>query len=166
LRKMRGKEKEGQEKEEIGLCGQASIRHLPVILGGFMADIKDLFQSADWKTEKHVPVIDAPESIKKGEVAKVTVSVGKQINHPNTTEHHIGWIEIYFLADSEKFPYEIARVEFSAHGSSTQGPNTSTIFTQAEATVSFKTDKSGAILAASYCNIHGLWKSEKQLVVG
>jgi len=24
-----------------------------------MADIKDLFQAADWKKEKHVPVIDA-----------------------------------------------------------------------------------------------------------
>jgi desulfoferrodoxin (superoxide reductase-like protein) len=31
-----------------------------------MSGMKDLFQAADWKTEKHVPVIDAPESINKG----------------------------------------------------------------------------------------------------
>ena len=32
-----------------------------------MADLKDLLQSADWKTEKHVPVIDGADTIKKGE---------------------------------------------------------------------------------------------------
>ena len=30
-----------------------------------MADFKDLFQSADWKSEKHVPVIEAPKKVKK-----------------------------------------------------------------------------------------------------
>ncbi|MEI6156966.1 MAG: desulfoferrodoxin family protein, partial [Atribacterota bacterium] len=27
----------------------------------------ELFQSADWKQEKHVPVIEGPDSVKKGE---------------------------------------------------------------------------------------------------
>jgi desulfoferrodoxin (superoxide reductase-like protein) len=26
-----------------------------------MAELKDLFQSADWKKEKHVPAIDSPD---------------------------------------------------------------------------------------------------------
>lgn len=130
-----------------------------------MADLKDLLQSADWKTEKHVPVIDAPDKIKKGEAVKITLTVGKEIAHPNTTEHHISWIEAYFLADGEKFPYHLGRFEFVAHGSSTQGPNTSTIYTQPEVICSFKTEKSGNILAESYCNIHGLWKNAKELKV-
>ncbi|RKZ00666.1 MAG: superoxide reductase, partial [Candidatus Hydrothermota bacterium] len=29
----------------------------------------------------------------------------------------------------------------------------------------FKTEKSGTILAASYCNIHGLWENSKELKV-
>jgi len=128
-----------------------------------MADLKDLFQGADWKTEKHVPVIEAPEKIKKGEFSKIVVSVGKQIAHPNTTEHHIRWIEVYFLADGEKFPYQIGRFEFSSHGESAAGPNMSTIFTHPEVTISFKTDKSGTILVSSYCNIHGLWKNAQEL---
>ncbi|MDD2679339.1 MAG: class II SORL domain-containing protein [Candidatus Omnitrophica bacterium] len=130
-----------------------------------MADLKDLWQGADWKTEKHVPVIEALDSIKKGEAIKVTVSVGKQIAHPNTTEHHIRWIEVYFLPAGEKFPYQVGSFAFTSHGESTQGPNTSTLFTQPEVTLSFRTEKSGAILASSYCNIHGLWKNAKELNV-
>ena len=131
-----------------------------------MAELKDLFQSADWKSEKHVPVIDCPDKAKKGEFFQVSVTVGKEIAHPNTTEHHIRWIEVYFLADGEKFPYAIGRFEFSTHGESAQGPNTSTIFTHPEVTLSFKSGKPGHILAGSYCNIHGLWQNSKKLDVG
>ena len=128
-------------------------------------DFKDLWQSADWKTEKHVPVIEAADKVRKGEVTKITLTVGKEVPHPNTTEHHIRWIEVYFLADGEKFPYQIGRFEFTSHGESTQGPNTSTIYTHPEVTVNFKTEKNGTILASSYCNIHGLWKNQKELKV-
>jgi len=130
-----------------------------------MADFKDLWQSADWKLEKHVPVIEAPDKVKKGESFRVTVSVGRQIPHPNTTEHHIRWIEVYFLAEGEKFPYQIGKFEFAAHGESAQGPNTSTIYTQPEVVCSFKTEKSGTIFASSYCNIHGLWKNSQEIKV-
>lgn len=130
-----------------------------------MAELKDLFQAADWKLEKHVPVIDAPAKVKKGEVLRVLVSVGKEIAHPNKTEHHIRWIEVYFHPQAEKFPYQIARVEFNAHGESTQGPDTGTVYTHHEAAVSFKTDKPGVIYASSYCNIHGLWQSSRDLIV-
>lgn len=131
-----------------------------------MADLKDLLQTADWKKEKHVPVIDAPDSVKKGEFFKVTVAVGKDIEHPNKTEHHIRWIDVYFLPEGEKFPYQIGKAEFTAHGESVQGPDTSTVYTHAEVVLNFKTDKPGVILAASYCNIHGLWQGEKEVKVG
>lgn len=130
-----------------------------------MAEIKELYQSADWKKEKHVPAIDAPESVKKGDVVKVAIAVGKEIPHPNTTEHHIRWVELYFLPDGEKFPYQVARAEFTVHGESAQGPNTSTIFANPDVTVSMKTEKPGTLMASSYCNIHGLWSSAKKLGV-
>ena len=130
-----------------------------------MPDFKDLLQAADWKSEKHVPVIEAPDKTKKGEPVKINVSVGKEIPHPNSTEHHIRWIEVYFLVDGEKFPYQIGRFEFSCHGESAQGPNTSTIFTLPEVACAVKTDKSGTIFATSYCNIHGLWKNAKEVKV-
>lgn len=128
-----------------------------------MATIKEIFQTADWKSEKHVPVIEAADKIKKGELARITVSVGHEIPHPNTTEHHIAWIEVYFLAKGEKFPLEVGRVEFSCHGASTQGPNTSGAYTVPQAVLSLKTEKSGTILAVSFCNIHGLWENSQEL---
>jgi superoxide reductase len=93
-----------------------------------MATVKDLIQSADWKAEKHVPVIEAADAVKKGDTLSIAASVGKQIAHPNTTEHHIRWIELYFHPKAEKFPYQLGRFEFSAHGESSQGPNTSTLY--------------------------------------
>jgi len=130
-----------------------------------MAELKNLFQGADWKKEKHIPVIEAPDSVKKGDTVKISVIVGKEIAHPNTTEHHIRWIEAYFLADGEKFPCQIGRFDFTAHGESAEGPNTSTIFTSPDIALSLKTEKSGVIMVSSYCNIHGLWTSSKKMEV-
>ena len=127
--------------------------------------IKDLIQSADFKSEKHVPVIDAADSIKPGESIEVTVTVGKEIAHPNTTEHHIAWIELYFKPTDGKFPYQVAKVDLAAHGASAEGPNTSTVYTDTEVKVKLKTEKSGTLTALSYCNIHGLWESSKVLTV-
>lgn len=130
-----------------------------------MGEFKDLLQSADWKTEKHVPVIDAPDSVKKSEFFKITVIVGKEIPHPNKTEHHIRWISVFFHPEGEKFPYQIGKAEFTAHGESANGPDTSTIYTHPEVALNFKTDKPGTIYASSYCNIHGLWQGAKAIKV-
>lgn len=130
-----------------------------------MTQAKDLVQTADWKTEKHVPAIEVKDTVKKGEVVSVSVTVGKEIPHPNTTEHHIAWISVYFLPKGEKFTYQLARFEFNSHGASAQGPNTSTVFTQSQATSAFKTDKSGTIIAVAHCNIHGLWEGSTEIAV-
>lgn len=133
--------------------------------GELMQGLKDLFQTADWKAEKHVPVIEAPDSVEKGQFFDVKVSVGKGVAHPNKAEHHIKWVNLYFLPDGAKFPYEIGHAAFSAHGESTEGPDTSAVYTHHTATFAFKTDKPGTIFASSLCNIHGLWESSKALVV-
>lgn len=127
--------------------------------------MKELFQTADWKSEKHVPVIEGPGTVKKGEYARFTVTIGKEISHPNKTEHHIRWIDVCFQPEGEKFPYQIGKAEFTAHGESVQGPDTSSIYTNHEVILSFKTEKPGTLLASSYCNIHGLWQSSKPLSV-
>ncbi len=130
-----------------------------------MAELNELFQTGDWKNEKHVPVIEVSEKVKRGEFFEVLATIGKEVAHPNKTEHHISWIAIYFLPEGEKFPCQISKTDFSAHGSSSQGPDTSTVYTHHTARVSFKTDKPGMILACSYCNIHGLWQNSKRIEV-
>lgn len=125
--------------------------------------ISDLVQEADWTKEKHVPVIECPEVVKADEMFEVKVTVGREVAHPNTTEHHISWISLFFHPDGEKFPYQIGHYEFSAHGASVQGPNTSSVYTHHAAITWIKTGKSGTILALSLCNIHGLWQSSKEI---
>ena len=130
-----------------------------------MQPISNIFQSADWKKEKHVPVIELPESIEKGKEVRVNVSVGKEVSHPNTTEHHIAWIDVYFHPEGAKFPCHLGRFEFHAHGASTEGPNTSTVYANPTVTLTFKTDKAGSVFAFSSCNIHGLWMNSQELKV-
>ncbi len=129
----------------------------------FLEKIGDLIQAADWKAEKHVPVIECADAVKADEVFEVTVTIGKEVAHPNTTEHHIGWIALYFHPEGEKFPYQIGRYEFSAHGASVQGPNTSSVYTHHAAKASMKTGKPGTLIAVSMCNIHGLWQFSKTI---
>jgi len=125
--------------------------------------IGELVQEADWKAEKHVPVIDCADAIKADDLFEVKVTIGKEIAHPNTTEHHISWITLFFLPEGEKFPHQIGRYEFGAHGASAQGPNTSTVYTHHAITSWMKTSKPGNLIAVSMCNIHGLWQSSKEI---
>ena len=130
-----------------------------------MEKIGSLIQEADWKIEKHVPVIECLDTVKADEMIHIKVGLGKEIAHPNTTEHHIRWISLFFHPTGEKFPYHLGHYEFNAHGSSPKGPNTSSIYTHHEITTSFKTSKPGTILALALCNIHGLWQSAKEINV-
>jgi superoxide reductase len=124
---------------------------------------KKWIQTADWKSEKHVPVIDI-KKVEDGEVI-VKVAVGKEIAHPNTTNHHIKWMDLFFWPEGEKFPVEIGYHTFDHHGESAQGPDTSGIYSDPVAKFVFKTGKSGTLMATSYCNLHGLWKSEAELKI-
>jgi superoxide reductase len=128
-----------------------------------MKNIGELFQSADWQKEKHVPFIEVTESVKAGTPVTLRVQVGKLAAHPNTTEHHIRWIAVYFHAEGDKFPYELGRFDFTAHGESTDGPNNGSVFTDPDISLSFKTRKAGTIFAVSLCNIHGLWQASREI---
>ena len=128
-----------------------------------MADLQ--IQQGDWKKEKHTPVIEAPESVKAGEIFQVKVTLGKEIAHPNTTEHHISWISLYFHPEGKKFPHQVGHFEFTAHGESTAGANQGPVYTHHEVIVSMKISEPGTLHAVSMCNIHGLWESSKAISV-
>ena len=129
-----------------------------------MKKLGDYFQEADWKKEKHVPVIECPEQVTSGEMFDVRVSLGKEIAHPNTTEQHIRWIQLFFQPEGGKFTYQVGNFEFSAHGESVEGPDTGPAYTNHNAVASMKT-RAGTIHGLALCNIHGLWESEKEIKV-
>ena len=94
-----------------------------------MGKIAGLFQSGDWKSEKHVPVIECPDQVTVDEVFEVKITLGKEVTHPNTTEHYIRWIQLYFKPNDGKFPFQIGNFEFTAHGESVDGANKGSVYT-------------------------------------
>ncbi len=116
----------------------------------------ELIRTADFKNEKHVPAIEIKGEVKKGQPVEVEVCVGKEISHPNTPEHHIAWIELYFLPEGSKSPFMVGRVAFPAHGELGAITEPRAIFT-------VKFDKPGTLIALSYCNLHGVWESTKKV---
>jgi superoxide reductase len=127
--------------------------------------LTELIQEADWKAEKHIPVIECPDKVKADEIFEVKVGLGKGVPHPNTTEHHIRWISLFFHPDGAKFPYQVGQYEFSAHGESVDGANKGPIYTHHQVTASLKISKPGVLCALAYCNIHGLWQSVKEIKI-
>lgn len=128
-----------------------------------MATIGEQFQTADWKSEKHVPVIEGPDAVAADEMFEVNVSLGKEVAHPNTTEHHIRWIQLFFKPEGDKFAYQVGNFEFCAHGESVDGADKGPVYTNHSATAKLKVKKSGSLIATALCNIHGLWENSKQI---
>jgi superoxide reductase len=126
--------------------------------------IGDMTKSADWKSEKHAPVIEAPSEVLLGAAFKVEVSVGKEIAHPNTVEHHIAWLQLFFQPAAGAV-YEVAKFAFTAHGESTKGANQGPVLAEPHASATLKLTESGELIALSYCNLHGLWESSTAIKV-
>jgi superoxide reductase len=123
--------------------------------------IGELIQTADWKKEKHAPVIECPDQVSAEQEFVVEVSIGKEIPHPNTTEHHISWIDLFFHPEGDKFAYNVGRFEFGGHGESVKGANQGPVYTEPKLTIKVKLMQGGVFHAVSHCNIHGLWEGEK-----
>jgi superoxide reductase len=128
-----------------------------------MKKIGELYQTADWKAEKHVPVIECPDEVKADEMFQVTMSLGKEVAHPNTTEHHIRWIQLFFHPEGDKFAYQVGNFEFTAHGEAVAGANEGPVYTNHSVTATMKIKKPGVLFATALCNIHGLWENTKEI---
>ncbi|RBP40630.1 class II SORL domain-containing protein [Garciella nitratireducens] len=123
-----------------------------------MNKIGELIQNGDWKGEKHVPIIHAPKTVGTDETFELQISIGDEIAHPNTLEHHIKWIKVFFKPDNGKFPIELANFEFQAHG---EGDCITNYVGKTEV----KLKQSGTFYALSYCNLHGLWENSQKIEI-
>jgi len=131
-----------------------------------MKKLGEPFQVVDWKTEKYVPVIERPESVKSGlEKFEIKVSVEKEISHSNTAEHHIRWIQIFFHPQGEQNGYQLANCEFTAHRESVEGASQGPACTVHTVTVTAMINKPGIIYVLSFCDIHGLWENTREVKI-
>lgn len=109
--------------------------------------VTDIEQASDLE-KKHLPIISAPESVRKGECFEVTVEVGKLLQHPNEPGHFIQFIELY-AGDTY-----LARMDFTAK----------TTCPVMKAYVSLD-HVHGKLRAFERCNLHGTWENEVDIEV-
>ncbi len=101
--------------------------------------------------EKHVPVIDLGSGHDGKLENLVYVTVGKEVAHPNTIEHHINWIELYGIKKETKQVIYLGRQEFTP------------TFTEPAAKFKVNKENLSELVALSYCNLHGVWINNKVL---
>ena len=114
--------------------------------------VGEFVKSGDFKGEKHVPVVVVPVEVKKGEPFEVEVSVGKEIKHPNTMEHHIEWIDLYVKVENKPIVH-LGRFEFEP------------VFTDPIIKTQIKLEQNAKLIVVSYCNLHGLWEGSIEVEV-
>ena len=103
------------------------------------------------KAESHTPKIEVPDSVKIDQLFDLDVKVGP---HPNTVEHSIRRIDVYFSEEGRSFnPVHLATIDLTP------------IYTEPNARIRLKLNKSGIVYAVGYCNLHGLWEGRKQIKV-
>jgi len=98
--------------------------------------------------EKHVPVIELVSCEECGKNA-VKITIGKEIQHPNTIEHHIKWIALFGVKDG--VAVHIATFDL--------GPTYGVPTVVAHANLEGLSE----VIAIEYCNIHGLWEGSLKL---
>lgn len=108
---------------------------------------KDIEGASDLE-KKHLPIIEAPDRVMRGEWFDVNVHVGALMAHPNEPGHHIEFIELY--ADDTY----LARMDFA-------GQRCKPILC---ARLCLDHDYS-RLRAFEHCNLHGSWEWDKEITV-
>lgn len=110
----------------------------------------ELNKPEDWTAltemaKKHVPIIEAPTSVKANEPFQVKIKVGgiDGVEHPNLLGHWINWVILY--ADLRP----IGQIYF--YPTMTNGY---------VATMHVTLEKSATLIAQVYCNLHGVWEGK------
>lgn len=112
--------------------------------------LMELNKPEDWTAltemaKKHVPIIEAPTSVKANEPFQVKIKVGgiDGVEHPNLLGHWINWVILY--ADLRP----IGQIYF--YPTMTNGY---------VATMHVTLEKSATLIAQVYCNLHGVWEGK------
>jgi len=96
---------------------------------------------------KHTPKIEAPDTVKRGEWFKVTVSVGSGSAHPSLQEHFVRYIALY------KDTVEISRVYLHP------------VYSAPSVTFTIALDEGGALRALAEPTHSAAWEASKAIVV-
>ncbi len=117
--------------------------------------LTELNKPADWTNltgmaKKHVPIIEAPDTVKVNEPFAVKIKVGgiDGVEHPNTLSHWINWVTLYA---GERL---ISRVEFGSELSD-----------KYVVTLNVTLNESATLRAQEFCNLHGVWEGKTKKII-
>ncbi|NLV81989.1 MAG: Neelaredoxin [Synergistaceae bacterium] len=125
----------------------------------------DYIKTADFKVEKHIPVLSMPAKVKAGELFEIKADIGKVIPHPNTPDHFISWIQFFYKPADGKFLVDLGKCYFASHSESLKPEVPGIASTEPFCSMKVKLAKSGTIFAVSYCKGHGLWETSQEIIV-
>ena len=116
--------------------------------------LTELNKPEDWTNlpvmaKKHVPIIEAPDTVKANEPFAVKVKVGgiDGVEHPNTLSHWINWVALYA---GERL---ISKVEFGSELSD-----------KYVVTLNVTLNETATLRAQEFCNLHGVWEGKAKKV--
>ncbi|MGQ4913577.1 MAG: desulfoferrodoxin family protein [Candidatus Asgardarchaeia archaeon] len=94
----------------------------------------------------HTPIVKVPEKIESGKPFDIEIQIGDP-PHPNTLEHHVVWIQTFL--DNEC----LSRVDFL--------PIVALPYVKLKVVLG----STAKLRVVARCNMHGLWKIERELKV-
>jgi len=99
--------------------------------------------------KKHVPIIEAPDTVKANEPFAVKIKVGgiDGVEHPNTLSHWINWVALYA---GERL---IVMLRFGA------GLSDGYVVT-----INVTLAASATLRAQEFCNLHGVWEGKTKKI--
>ena len=96
---------------------------------------------------KHSPKIEAPDSVRRGQWFKVTVTVGAESMHPSLQEHFVRYIALY------KDTVEISRVYLHP------------VYSAPTVTFTIALDEGGALRALAEPTHSAAWEATRKIAV-
>jgi superoxide reductase len=116
-------------------------------------------QTAERKTRSHTPVIECPDKVEADKIFQIKISLGDSTGHPDTNEHHVRRLSLYYSDSDGKTVRQITGVEFQSHSPGKDA------LSRYETIVDAKITESGILHAMAYCNVHGLAEAIRQITV-
>jgi superoxide reductase len=125
----------------------------------------DLSPSERRKKKFHLPVIEAPNTVKRGEFFDFKIVVNKVPYAPSQIDPQRFWFTVYFLPQEIGRNYQVVQPLYATQKEEAKetAPLEDRILYQASFQI--KAEKTGTIYAAAYCPIHGLSQSRTQVEV-
>ena len=124
-----------------------------------MTESRSNLKTMERNTDSHTPVIECPDKVEAGKIFRIKLSLGNGTGHPDTTEHHICRVSLYYSDSDGKTVRQLAGVEYDSHSPERDA------LSRYETTIDAKISESGVLHAMAYCNVHGLAEAIRQITV-